>query len=214
MLRKNFCIIRKELKTISESERRKCNRIVFELLSLSNFRITTPPTISRQTLPDLYKKILYMNIYSTQHPNSVIINGRGSNMTAPAEWSWPENKIFEDALVKYPEELPDRWQKIAGELPGKSPHDVIAHYEALLHDVAAIEAGRIQVPSYPELTETRGRSSAGSFASNANRSQCERKKGKPWTVEEHMYVYEFEFIYLVFIGNCRCRKSLCHQSES
>ncbi|XP_057778660.1 transcription factor DIVARICATA-like [Salvia miltiorrhiza] len=112
------------------------------------------------------------SMYSTQDSNG------GESSMAAAEWSWSEDKIFEDALVKFPEGTPDRWQKITGQLPGKSERDVIAHYEALVHDIAAIEAGEVEVPSYPEPRETRRRS-VGSGG------QRERKKGRAWTEEEH-----------------------------
>ncbi|KAH6802429.1 Duplicated homeodomain-like superfamily protein [Perilla frutescens var. frutescens] len=118
-------------------------------------------------------------MYSSQHP---MYDG-GKNTAAEAAWSWADDKIFEDALVKFPEGVVNRWEKIAGCLAGKSIDDVILHYEKLVYDVGQIESGLIEVPNYSELTETRGGMSS---CSSGKRSQCERKKGKPWTVEEHM----------------------------
>lgn len=125
-----------------------------------------------------------------------------------AAWSWIEDKIFEDALVKFPEGVVNRWRRIAQCLPGKSLDDVIAHYEALLYDVGQIDSGRVELPSYSDEREERfglmgtGRNSFGSLGGNVKRTQCERKKGKPWTVEEHRFfvilfvssIYLLEFL--------------------
>ncbi|KAH6805736.1 Duplicated homeodomain-like superfamily protein [Perilla frutescens var. frutescens] len=118
-------------------------------------------------------------MYSSQHP---VYDG-GKNTAA---WSWVDDKIFEDALVKFPEGVVNRWEKIAGCLAGKSIDDVILHYEKLVYDVGQIESGLIEVPNYSELTETETRGGGMSSSSSGKRSQYERKKGKPWTVEEHM----------------------------
>lgn len=115
------------------------------------------------------------------------------NRWAPP-WNRHEDKIFEKALVEFPDGIDDRWQRIAEFLPGKSPDDVRAHYEALLHDIAEIDSGRVELPSYSDGSTSigceRGSNSSGqiSFGSpNAgSRSRdAERKKGTPWTEDEH-----------------------------
>ncbi|KAG6402626.1 hypothetical protein SASPL_134828 [Salvia splendens] len=108
---------------------------------------------------------------------SAIMSCAGSNMEAEPEWSWAEEKTFENALVTFSEHSPDRWENIARLLPEKSLDDILIHYEILVADVAAIEAGNVEVPDYPESPE------AG--PSRSNRSLCERKKGESWSVEEH-----------------------------
>lgn len=109
-------------------------------------------------------------------------------------WSRFEDKLFEQALVVFPEELPDRWQRIADELPGRSPVEVREHYDALLHDVCEIDSGRVELPSYMDESAESGLSEgwdpAGqiSFGSKQKQGDAERKKGTPWTEEEHKYV--------------------------
>ncbi|XP_060212535.1 transcription factor DIVARICATA-like [Lycium barbarum] len=99
-------------------------------------------------------------------------------------WTREDNKLFEEGLVLYPENIGDRWQLIADHVPGKTQDDIVAHYEDLVHDVCDIDSGRIELPSYTdddpvELDQV-------SFGSN-NKKNCEieRKKGTPWTEEEH-----------------------------
>lgn len=113
-------------------------------------------------------------------------------------WSRFEDKVFENALVLFPEDLPDRWQRIAGELPGRSPAEVKEHYDDLVHDVCEIDSGRVELPSYVhESAETglgKGWDPAGqiSLGSKPKQGDAERKKGTPWTEEEHRYVKERE----------------------
>ncbi|KAG6402627.1 hypothetical protein SASPL_134829 [Salvia splendens] len=73
-----------------------------------------------------------------------------SNTTPESEWSWAEDKIFEDALVTFSEDSPDRWESVAALLPGRSSTDVFAHYKILLEDLANIEVGFVEIPHYPE----------------------------------------------------------------
>ncbi|KAL6977125.1 hypothetical protein U1Q18_025921 [Sarracenia purpurea var. burkii] len=106
----------------------------------------------------------------------------GDSPAAQPTWTRFEDKVFEQALVMFPEEMADRWQKIAERLPGRSPEEVRTHYEVLVQDVLEIDSGRVELPSYSdELSigwESESRASQISFAS-------ERRKGNPWTEEEH-----------------------------
>ncbi|MED6193078.1 hypothetical protein PIB30_015730 [Stylosanthes scabra] len=109
------------------------------------------------------------------------------------EWSKEENKKFESALAIFDKETPDRWLKVAAMIPGRSVYDVIKQYKELEDDVNDIEAGRVPVPGYIASSFTfellhnhnhdgsRRRSNAGVRPS----SDQERKKGVPWTQEEH-----------------------------
>ncbi|KAJ4980165.1 hypothetical protein NE237_010945 [Protea cynaroides] len=76
-------------------------------------------------------------------------------------WSRAEDKIFEQALVLFSEEAPDRWHKITGKIPGKTASDVIENYQALVHNVSEINLGRIELPLYK---------------SKSKQSETERKK--------------------------------------
>ncbi|XXG60114.1 hypothetical protein AAC387_Pa04g2091 [Persea americana] len=70
------------------------------------------------------------------------------------EWTKAEDKLFETALAIYGEDTPDRWKKIAKELPGKTPRQVEEHYRLLVEDVENIESGRVPIPEYQD--EDRG----------------------------------------------------------
>ncbi|XP_068660632.1 transcription factor SRM1-like [Aristolochia californica] len=100
----------------------------------------------------------------------------------PGAWCRLQDKLFEEALVLFPEETPDRWGKVAGQVPGKSVWEVREHYAALVHDVSVIEQGKIEIPPYSEWCG----SNQISFSTGRSRDgESERKKGVPWTEEEH-----------------------------
>lgn len=115
-------------------------------------------------------------------------------IAAESSWTRYEDKLFEDALVMYPDDVIGRWEKIADAVPGKTADQVRAHYEVLVHDLLQIDSGQVELPSYaddgdesilswdPEL-----RASQISFgvSKGAKHGDGERKKGTPWTEEEH-----------------------------
>ncbi|KAJ0984078.1 hypothetical protein J5N97_002434 [Dioscorea zingiberensis] len=114
-------------------------------------------------------------------------------------WTADENKRFEDALALVDSNLPDRWEQVAALIPGKTVDDIISHYEDLEHDVNFIEAGMIPVPGYDSSSlKLDWESTFGfdgfkqAYAAGGKRSggggrlsDQERKKGVPWTEEEH-----------------------------
>uniref|UniRef100_A0A6N2NHZ1 HTH myb-type domain-containing protein n=1 Tax=Salix viminalis TaxID=40686 RepID=A0A6N2NHZ1_SALVM len=112
------------------------------------------------------------------------------------------------------EDSNEQWGKIASMVPGKSLEELKLHYKILVEDVCAIEAGDVPIPNYEgeEATSSTedfhglsgsmttekksscgygsgfmglGRESAGHGSKGASRSEQERKKGIPWTEEEH-----------------------------
>ncbi|KAG6789165.1 hypothetical protein POTOM_005255 [Populus tomentosa] len=107
-----------------------------------------------------------------------------------SSWSRLEDKQFEQALVLFPEETPRRWEKISSYVPGKSWREVRKHYEDLVHDVSEIDSGRVEVPFYDQdelwgdSTTSLG-SPAAESRSGKEREHTERRKGTPWTEEEH-----------------------------
>lgn len=121
----------------------------------------------------------------------VVATGEG------ATWTAAENKAFENALAVYDDNTPDRWQKVAAVIPGKTVSDVIRQYNDLEADVSSIEAGLIPVPGYitsPFTLDWTGGGCngfkpghpVGNKRSPSGRSpELERKKGVPWTEEEH-----------------------------
>lgn len=105
-------------------------------------------------------------------------------------WTKEENKMFERALAIYAEDSPDRWFKVASLIPGKTVLDVMKQYSKLEEDVLDIEAGRVPIPGYPSASSPFG------FDSDTCRkrpvvargSDQDRKKGVPWTEEEHRFL--------------------------
>lgn len=105
------------------------------------------------------------------------------------KWTRYEDKLFENGLVLFPDDFPDRWQRIAEGIPGKTPEDIRLHYEDLVHDVEAIDAGRIELPNYKDNSsdwDSDSKTNQISFGSAKTRNgDVDRKKGTPWTEEEH-----------------------------
>lgn len=128
----------------------------------------------------------------------------------PSEWSSEENEIFEyalgDAAAVDPSD-PAFFENIAKKLPGKTVADVKRHYEALVCDVEMIEAGNVPVPDYPPLVaemEAKGKNAMeeeyeeedededdqveeakGKGKKRVTKRGKQRRKGTPWTEEEH-----------------------------
>lgn len=89
-------------------------------------------------------------------------------------------------MIRFPEELPDRWQEIAA-YTGKSVQEVTEYYEYLAHDVFEIDSGRIELPIYSDdlVDSTMAALDQISFGNKTKLREAERKKGTPWTEEEH-----------------------------
>ncbi|XP_050372172.1 protein RADIALIS-like 3 [Argentina anserina] len=71
-----------------------------------------------------------------------------SSRSSGSSWTPKQNKLFEKALALYDKDTPDRWQKVARAVGGKSAEEVKRHYEILIEDVKHIESGRIPYPDY------------------------------------------------------------------
>lgn len=121
------------------------------------------------------------------------------------KWTPEENKQFENALALFDKDTPDRWYNVAAMIPGKTVNDVIKQYRELEEDVSVIEAGLIPVPGYAsdhsfelEWINNQGFDGLKQFyvpggKRNSSGRVCdqERKKGVPWTEEEHRYLVYF-----------------------
>ncbi|XP_050250696.1 transcription factor DIVARICATA-like [Quercus robur] len=114
-----------------------------------------------------------------------------SNWFMSTEWTKEENKAFESALAMFDQESPDRWVHIAQMIPGKTVWDVMKKYEELIDDVKDIEEGRVPIPVYLassftlELVDDRNFDAYRKRSSRTGGTDQERKKGVPWTEEEH-----------------------------
>lgn len=132
----------------------------------------------------------------------------GPEASSVSHWTAAQNQQFEDALALHDHLTEDRWQKVAELVAGKSAEDVQRHYEVLVEDVDDIEAGRIPLPAYapssPSPSPSSGvadkgfalgshgdkkqggfSSTGGGQKSSLSKADQERRKGIPWTEEEH-----------------------------
>ncbi|GAB2279379.1 hypothetical protein Dimus_014023 [Dionaea muscipula] len=108
-----------------------------------------------------------------------------------AEWTYNEDKTFEDTLAEDDADIesPAFYIKISNRLPWKTFDQVRWHYELLKEDIAMIEQGEIPLPEYKQednskemAMEAKGGSSTGPGAI------VKRKRGVPWTEEEHRQI--------------------------
>lgn len=102
------------------------------------------------------------------------------------KWTNEQNTWFESALAIFDTETPDRWSNVAALVPGKSETDVKNQYEKLKADINRIEAGLVPDPGYFELEPEDDNHSFSIFGKRPRTSfDHERRKGVPWTEEEH-----------------------------
>lgn len=109
------------------------------------------------------------------------------------QWNWFQDKLFERALVVFTEDDPDRWNRIALYIPEKTPEEIKMRYFTLVHDVHKIDSGLVEVPCYQDdddsdvdMTDCYSANQI-SFGLQFKDSEPYRKKGMPWTEEEHRY---------------------------
>ncbi|KAK8481886.1 hypothetical protein V6N13_049249 [Hibiscus sabdariffa] len=75
-----------------------------------------------------------------------------SSPDSSSHWTPKQNKQFEKALAVYDTDTPDRWQKVAAAVGGKSAEEVRRHYEILVEDLMYIESGKFPIPDYETTT--------------------------------------------------------------
>ncbi|KAL1197000.1 Transcription factor DIVARICATA [Cardamine amara subsp. amara] len=110
-----------------------------------------------------------------------------------SSWTKEENKKFERALAIYADDTPDRWFKVAAMIPGKTISDVMRQYSKLEEDLFDIEAGLVPIPGYRSATPCGFDQVVSPHEFDAYRKlpsgvrgfEQERRKGVPWTEEEH-----------------------------
>lgn len=113
-------------------------------------------------------------------------------------WTTEDNKKFESCLALFDKETPDRWLKVASMIPGKSVFDVIEQYKKLEDDISDIEAGLFPLPgnlqndsSTKKLVKNLELNEFGKRPFACRSSDHEKKKGVPWTEEEHRSVSSY-----------------------
>ncbi|KAG2318069.1 hypothetical protein Bca4012_068969 [Brassica carinata] len=93
----------------------------------------------------------------------------------PKQWTRDDDKLFERLLLEFPENTQNRFETIAIHL-AKPLAEVKHYYEALVHDINLIESGRCPITNY-----------ANEIPSQTKYMEKEKKRGKPWTEEEHRH---------------------------
>ncbi|TQD74690.1 hypothetical protein C1H46_039767 [Malus baccata] len=151
-------------------------------------------------------------------------------MSSSSVWNKEEDKEFENAIAMHwiDENSKEMWEKIAELVPSKSMGELKQHYQMLVDDVGAIEAGGGSPPHHAgdeaanTLSSSKdsghrasssgasasdkrlncghgggfsglGHDSAGHGGKGGSRADQERKKGIPWTEEEHRYTLPIAF---------------------
>ena len=170
----------------------------------------TPPS----TIVNPFQNLLFFP-FQGQLYSSALLHTMSSEVPV---WSREEEKAFENAIaMHWTEDCKEVWDKIASMVPGKSVDELKQHYQFLVEDVNAIEAGHIPLPNYaadeassssvkdhhalPSATSDKrsncgfgggfsglGHDSAVQGGKGGSRSEQERRKGIPWTEEEHRYI--------------------------
>lgn len=92
-----------------------------------------------------------------------------------------EDKVFENSLAQFWDN-PNRFDKCVTTLPRKDLPAVIRRFGNLEDDVRNVEMGRVQMPPYPMPGEAL---SVSQLQKKVKSQDTERRKGIPWTEEEH-----------------------------
>ncbi|GJM92472.1 hypothetical protein PR202_ga08948 [Eleusine coracana subsp. coracana] len=121
-----------------------------------------------------------MDFHQYHHHAGAAAAGQRAPMPTRRPWSKAEDKVFESALVLWPEHTPDRWAMVAAQLQGRTPQEAWEHYEALVADVDLIERGAVDVPG---CWDDDGEASAPGRRGRARGES--RRPGIPWSEEEH-----------------------------
>ncbi|PIN09892.1 Zuotin [Handroanthus impetiginosus] len=114
-----------------------------------------------------------------------------------SQWTYEENKVFENCLAEINPASPDFFEKVAAKIPLKSIQQIKNHYQALLEDVEMIESGNFPMPDYSnqdsvdenekenDQMETKKYEGSPSEVTKMRNNGGQRRRGVPWTEEEH-----------------------------
>lgn len=121
-------------------------------------------------------------------PQNAAGNGSAANPNNNCWWSAQEDQIFEKVLSeKFGGRLQDILEDISKQVGTKDVEAVRRRYEQLEEDVKNIEAGRVPLPNYADSgsVAVSGSRKGGKSGNGKKEQHSERKKGIPWTEEEH-----------------------------
>ncbi|KAL6959790.1 hypothetical protein U1Q18_039944 [Sarracenia purpurea var. burkii] len=124
-------------------------------------------------------------------PSSLLSLPLSSPQLMNTEWTFEEDKVFENAIAEFDVTSVDFLEKIGSKIPGKTLDQIKEHYEALIVDVEKIELGVIPLPDYVDDSNKKS-------SSRGTSSARQRKKGVAWTKEEHEFVFS-TFIILCYL---------------
>ncbi|XP_010486370.1 PREDICTED: transcription factor DIVARICATA-like [Camelina sativa] len=102
-------------------------------------------------------------------------------MVSIPRWTKEDNKHFEIALAQFPEGSPSILESIAEHLR-KPVEEVKFYYDDLVYDVEQIETGKVPLPKYRDDDDDYV---SLKKAAESKSQGTGRKKGIPWTPEEH-----------------------------
>ncbi|CAO2830723.1 unnamed protein product [Amaranthus hypochondriacus] len=97
------------------------------------------------------------------------------------EWTFAENKAFENGIAELGLNCPNLVQQLALRLPGKTIDQIQMHFDALVKDVEMIEMGEFD----KVLEVYDGASSTSQSQIVGTSTKVKRKKGIPWTDDDH-----------------------------
>ncbi|KAL3651858.1 hypothetical protein CASFOL_004860 [Castilleja foliolosa] len=98
-------------------------------------------------------------------------------------WTYEENKVFENALAETETASPAFFETVASKIPWKSTEEIKEHYRVLVDDLNMIETGLFPVPDY-QVDQMEANSKDENIDAKT-RSGLQRRRGVPWTEEEH-----------------------------
>uniref|UniRef100_A0A7S3R514 Uncharacterized protein n=1 Tax=Dunaliella tertiolecta TaxID=3047 RepID=A0A7S3R514_DUNTE len=124
-----------------------------------------------------------------------------------SSWTFAESKALEVSLAAHYNKS-DRWERVQACLPDKSFEDMELYLQQLEDDIKSIEDGTTPLPPYaplpqppqclkdesaaaqrlppaPKKSRTDCNGGSSSAAAAAAAAAADRKKGVPWTEEEH-----------------------------
>ncbi|XP_027075650.1 transcription factor DIVARICATA-like [Coffea arabica] len=100
-----------------------------------------------------------------------------------SEWTFEEEKLFENALAVYDLNSWDLFEKIAIKVPGKTIEQIKQHFQLLVEDVNFIETWSGPLPNCRTTNNVEPESTPNSTLTSVENRQ--KKKGTRWTKEEH-----------------------------